>query len=695
MQLRQDRRGARIARPSPILLIPSSALLASLACTLGSVASVRAQEPSRYTSTVRSRPDDAPLEDAAADASVITDDRTPRVGESVPQLLAELPGVTINRTGGIGSLALVSLRGSTWDQVGVYLDGIPLNSAQGGGVDLSTLPLGDIERIEVYRGSSPIAFGSSALGGIISITTRAPKTSRVDAEAGVSSFDTYSAGASGSWVSRIVRVYVGAHYLSTAGDFWFTSDNGTAFDTRHDHEVRRSNDAVKQADGTARAVLTIDRGRELSAAALVFFRDQGLPGYGSVRQTDDTTLEALRVIGSVAYDSRRDLGPGGRLRAQLYYTFEQQRYRDPRGEISITPADTRDVTQTLGLDLRMARPLAAWLRASAVAEGRYQQFAPFDADQKPSLGDPGSRLFGATGLEADALWRRLRLHVIPSLRVEVAHDVRTGRNSSAQILDEGAPITNVAPAARLALVEQLLPDVALHANAGRYSRLPSLNELYGDSGFVLGNPALVPESGWNGDAGASWHLVRARFSLAWDAAFFGSRVDNLIQFQQDAYGRAHAINIGRARVLGFETAVDARLGRYGRLFGNVTYSDSRNISPTSVGSHERILPNRPTFHCYGRPEARWPMRRDLSVGAYADVDITDGNYLDPANLVRLPARYLFGAGLFAEATRAHLMVIASAQNLGDTRSFDFAGFPLPSRSFFLSARFTSQRENSQ
>ncbi|HEX4458709.1 MAG TPA: TonB-dependent receptor plug domain-containing protein, partial [Polyangia bacterium] len=160
-----------------------------------------------YSSVVRARPADAPVEDAAADASVISDDRTPRSGESVPQLLSELPGVTINRTGGIGSLALVSLRGSTWDQVGVYVDGIPLNSAQGGGVDLSTLPLGDIERIEVYRGSSPIAFGASALGGIISITTRAPRTTRADAELGLGSFGTWSAGAGGSWVSRRVRVY--------------------------------------------------------------------------------------------------------------------------------------------------------------------------------------------------------------------------------------------------------------------------------------------------------------------------------------------------------------------------------------------------------------------------------------------------------------------------------------------------------
>jgi hypothetical protein len=105
------------------------------------------------------------------------------------------------------------------------------------------------------------------------------------------------------------------------------------------------------------------------------------------------------------------------------------------------------------------------------------------------------------------------------------------------------------------------------------------------------------------------------------------------------------------------------------------------------------LPNRPRFRFYARPEARWPARTSLSFGAYVDFDVTDGNYLDPANLVALPPRFFVGAGLFAEVRNAHLLFLASAQNLGDVRSFDFAGFPLPSRSVFLSARFTLQKEN--
>ena len=73
-------------------------------------------------------------------------------------------------TGGIGSTALVSLRGSAWNQVNVYLDGVLLNSSLGGAVDISTIPLGDVDHIDVYRGVTPTLFGSSNIGGVIAVT---------------------------------------------------------------------------------------------------------------------------------------------------------------------------------------------------------------------------------------------------------------------------------------------------------------------------------------------------------------------------------------------------------------------------------------------------------------------------------------------------------------------------------------------
>ena len=66
------------------------------------------------------------------------------------------------------------MRGSSAEQVEVYLDGIPLNSALGGGVNLENLPLSQVSQIEVYRGPQGTLFGKNSTGGVIAITSKRP-----------------------------------------------------------------------------------------------------------------------------------------------------------------------------------------------------------------------------------------------------------------------------------------------------------------------------------------------------------------------------------------------------------------------------------------------------------------------------------------------------------------------------------------
>ena len=131
-----------------------------------------------------------PRADAAAAGSVVRPADSPHAIDDLGSLLLEVPGVTVSRTGAAAAFSTIALRGSNPDEVLIVLDGVPLNMAEGGGVDISTLPLGDVERVEVYRGTSPLAFGESALGGVVSIVTRTPAANRVTAQAGVGSFGT-------------------------------------------------------------------------------------------------------------------------------------------------------------------------------------------------------------------------------------------------------------------------------------------------------------------------------------------------------------------------------------------------------------------------------------------------------------------------------------------------------------------------
>ena len=102
-------------------------------------------------------------------ATVITRESFEGRETSLPDVLAEATGVHVKRLGGLGTFSTLSLRGSSADQVEVYLDGILLNTAFGGGVDLSNLPLAHVGQIEVYRGAGASGNG---LGGTVHVRTR-------------------------------------------------------------------------------------------------------------------------------------------------------------------------------------------------------------------------------------------------------------------------------------------------------------------------------------------------------------------------------------------------------------------------------------------------------------------------------------------------------------------------------------------
>lgn len=626
-------------------------------------------------------------EDNAAAASVITADRTPRAAESVTELLSEQSGATVTRLGGMGATATVSLRGSTANQVSVYLDGVPLNSATGGGVDLGTLPLADVERIEIYRGMSPIAFGASAIGGVVSITTAVPTSNHAELELGGGSFGTAYAGARGAWTRGRVSVYGGLHALTSEGDFPYVDTQNTNLTSSDDQATRRRNNDLRQMDGMLRAVVALSDGRRLSASLLMFDRAQGLPGPASLAHPT-ARLGSLRSTAILGYESPAAFGPGGKLRATLYGNYDRTHLDDPNADVADIPTDARDRLYTVGGSANGRWAARPWLLLSGIVDVRHDRFSPSDTD---ASGSPGIRLFGATGLEADLWLQRIGLDVVPSLRIEAAREETSGRDDFYHFLPTSGPTSHVLPIARLALVQALTGWLSLRANGGRYARLPSLIELYGNTGYLLGNARLKPESGVNADLGPQLSWRRGASRLSWTTAAFASVIDDLIQYQ---YGNGHARpeNLGHARILGLESEASLALGPHLRALVAATFTDARDTSHIEF-QHGRQLPLRPRYHVYARPEWRAvQLGASTAVGFYLDCDVTAGNYLDPANSVRVPARMLFGAGAYAELP-AGFSLRVSALNLTDASVYDISNYPLPGREMYLTLAWSAQGKN--
>lgn len=90
----------------------------------------------------------------------------------VLDLLARTPGVSVQRSGGRGSLSGVFIRGTSTAQSLVLVNGQRIAGSSSGIASLEQLSLDQIERIEVVRGSRSALYGSDAIGGIIHIFTR-------------------------------------------------------------------------------------------------------------------------------------------------------------------------------------------------------------------------------------------------------------------------------------------------------------------------------------------------------------------------------------------------------------------------------------------------------------------------------------------------------------------------------------------
>jgi vitamin B12 transporter len=192
-------------RLRPLLQSVSLATLVAAGCTTTAVAQQSASPPN-VLSTIVVSPTSVPTPEAqiASSVTVVTaQDIEREQRRTVPDILANVPGLNIVQAGGPGSQTSVFMRGTNSNQTKVLIDGIDVSdpSNPNRSFDFGQLLAADIERIEVLRGPQSGLYGSDAIGGVISIITkRGQGPAKVTALVEGGSFKTFNqvAGLSGS-----------------------------------------------------------------------------------------------------------------------------------------------------------------------------------------------------------------------------------------------------------------------------------------------------------------------------------------------------------------------------------------------------------------------------------------------------------------------------------------------------------------
>jgi len=591
------------------------------------------------------------LPDTILPSTVIDRETLSTKRTSLPEILSETAGLQIKRLGGLDDFATVSLRGSTSEQVAIYLDGLLLNSAVGGGVNLASIPSHQIERVEIYRGAVPSLYASSGIGGAIVITTRRPENKETEIVGSYGSYNSWEGGVRQSgklFESGYKADYQFAH---SDGNFRFEDDNGTPFNPDDDQTTTRINNEFNRHSLIAHWTRPLPGEAKVQIQEQIFREDRGIPGLGSLTSevahlSTTRTLTRFEIV-----KNRFSVAP--------FFSYQKQQFSDRQGEIGLGRQETDDDTLRYGVEGHHQWLAGSHQKILLTTSFTGEQFLPQDFESTEAV--PKSvRNQGSVGLEDEISLADEKILLNPSVRVEfVKSDFP---DASPAEFPVSGKIGGLWRASSL---------VTLKTNLARAYRLPNFSELFGDQGTLIGNSALVTEQGWNWDAG--FELKKDR--LSWESHYFMNRVSDLIQFISTSQFTARAENLRSATIQGVETSLAIPITEWFHVSGNYTYERATDTSGIP-GTEGKILPGRPQHTASGRAVVSY---RRLSL--HQDLTTLDGNFLDSQNLLRVNHRLFYSAGL---TLRPHkkIMIGLDAKNLLNDRVVDIVGFPLPGRSYY-------------
>lgn len=188
----------------------------------------QAQEYALEAITVEAKRPDWESKLSPGTVTIIRPDDYKGEQKTLPELLKDVPGVHVRYVSGKGQYTTVTVRGSTAAQVGVFVDGVLSNLGGDAAVDISTIPINNVERIEVYRGYIPARFGGTYMGGVINIVTKKPDKANISAQIGKSSWGGNTVGLEITQPLGKGSLMIGINRDESDGDFRYKNPGSDA-----------------------------------------------------------------------------------------------------------------------------------------------------------------------------------------------------------------------------------------------------------------------------------------------------------------------------------------------------------------------------------------------------------------------------------------------------------------------------------
>jgi iron complex outermembrane receptor protein len=502
-----------------------------LPCLLGTALALHAQTPENpnplppkpsppqgitaQSITVTTTLEPLPLAESDRSVNLISPRDQPLVSNSVVDLLRQDSSLNLQARAANGVQADLSLRGTTFEQSLILLNGLRINDPETGHLNLDIpIPLDAVTRIDILHGSGSTFYGSDAIGGAVNLLTQPPPPGlTVVGSAGAGSFYSIEQHLRASYTQGSF-----AEQLTGSRD---TSD-GFIPDRNYSSNALASETWLTTKPGTTDILLaTSDR---------PYGANQFYGPYPSWERTKGWFASIQQQLGPQTAASF-----GYRRHSDLFVLFVDQ------------PAiyENNHITTSYEGALRRADNFGPNTTLSYGGE------ADGDTINSNSLGQH-SRNQGAA--YANLSLRALKRF---SLSIGARDEVLSGTANNSGNNNVFSP--------SIAAAYTLTHTTRLRASAGHGFRLPTYVDLYYADPTTIGNPNLKPESSWSYEAGIDWTPANSRITLT--ATTFRLQQKDTIDYAKtilatDALTFAEpwqAINIQNLNITGAEATARLRL----------------------------------------------------------------------------------------------------------------------------------------
>lgn len=585
---------------------------------------------------------------------------------SIDDLLRYVPGVEIQARGPQGSQSDIVLRGGTFQQVLVILDGIRLNDPNTGHFN-SYIPISpaEIERIEVLKGASSALYGSDAVGGVIHVISKTFAARLNGTEEGSGVRKTQINGGIGAGEYGLFNANVGAFVqrdkLAVSGGF--LSNNASGVQQRGIKGYFHNNTASVSLN------YAISQNWNLAIRSAYDHRDFAAQNFYTVLKSD-TASEKVKMSWNqvrLGYQKNKTAFSidGGYKSVQDTYLF------NPRSIANSSKSKLWQGLATLQQGLTSTTNLIAGvnfqqrnIKSNDRGNHTLNQLAPF-LSVVQNVGE--------------------HFTVTPSVRMDWRESIGT----------------EVSPQINLSYKKS---GWQLRASAGKTIRDADFTERFNNyaktlvTGGSVGNPDLKAERSFSYEAGADWFLTGGSASqLKVSGTFFQRRQKDLIDYVTTPYAQMPrkdnlsptgnfglALNIAEVNTTGFELDIQSMntISDNHKLLFNagLTWLDSDNKSQIQsfyLSSHAKFLANFSVIYQVAgfSVSANGLYKKRAEREASAIEAAISKNYF----LLNARAEYAF--------LKRQLAVFVQADNAFDKQYSDILGSVMPGRWLMGGVRF--------